>query len=279
MFRVIDTGFFTTIQDSGRFGYRDIGVPVSGAMDAIAANIANSLLENKQDDAVLEITMTGPTLEFDEPTFIALSGAEMSASINGIEISNNEVHKINAGDVLSYGKMKNGFRSYLAVKGGLKTNEVLGSRSYFKTLTKINRLKVHDAIAYDSTMDFEAKISHIKTAPYHKEHKLKVYPGPEFNLLEEEFRDQIFSRSFTIAKEYNRMAYQLEEIINAPRIPMITSANIPGTVQLTPGGKLIILMRDGQTTGGYPRILQLSETSISLLSQKRFGDRISFLKI
>ena len=279
MFRVIDAGFFTTIQDTGRFGYRDIGVPVSGAMDAIAANIANSLLENKRDDAVLEITMTGPTLEFEEPTFIALSGSEMSASINGREIKNNEVHKIETGDVLSFGKMENGFRSYLAVKGGLKTKEVLDSRSYFKTLTKINRLKAEDEISYDSTMDFDAKISHIKTEPYYKEHKLKVYPGPEFELLEKKYRDQIFATNFTIAKEYNRMAYQLEEIISAPRIPMITSANIPGTVQLTPGGKLIILMRDGQTTGGYPRILQLSETSISILSQKRFGDSISFARI
>ena len=87
MFRVIDAGFFTTIQDAGRFGYRNIGVPVSGSMDAKAAKLANSLIENQVDDAVLEITMTGPTLEFDEPTYIALSGADMSAAINGSGIN------------------------------------------------------------------------------------------------------------------------------------------------------------------------------------------------
>ena len=279
MFRVLDPGFFTTIQDSGRFGYRNIGVPVSGSMDAKAAKRANSLLENNTEDAVLEITMTGPRLEFDEPTFIALSGAEMTASINGSEINNNEVHRIETGDVLSFGKLKTGFRSYLAVKGGIKTREVLGSRSYFKTLTKINRLNTADEIPFQPTADYDIKISQIKPEAFHKDQKLRVYPGPEFELLEEQYRNQIFDTQFTIAKEYNRMAYQLEEIIRAPRIPMITSANIPGTVQLTPGGKMIILMRDGQTTGGYPRILQLSETSISLLSQKKFGDHISFEKI
>ena len=279
MFRVIDAGFFSTIQDAGRFGYRNIGVPVSGSMDAKAAKLANSLIENRVEDAVLEITMTGPTLEFDEPTYIALSGADMSAAINGSEVKNNEVHRIEAGDVLSFGKLKSGFRSYLAIKGGIRNKEILGSRSYFKALTKVNRLKAADEIPFEATSDYEIKISEIKTEPFHKDQKLKVYPGPEYELLEEKYRNQIFSTEFTIAKEYNRMAYQLEEIIRAPRIPMITSANIPGTVQLTPGGKLIILMRDGQTTGGYPRILQLSESSISLLSQKKFGDRISFHKI
>lgn len=279
MFKVIDAGFFTTIQDGGRFGYRNIGVPVSGSMDARSAWLANSLLENQGNEALLEITMTGPTLEFDEPTFIALSGAEMSAALNGNEISNNEVHQINRGDVVSFGKLQNGFRSYLAVKGGIKSREVLGSRSYFKALTKINRLKAEDEIPFHPTEDYDIKISHIKTEPFFKDQKLKVFPGPEYELLEEKYRKQIFDTSFTIAKEYNRMAYQLEEIVPAPRIPMITSANIPGTVQLTPGGKLIILMRDGQTTGGYPRILQLSEASISLLSQKKFGDQIAFDKI
>ena len=185
MFRVIDAGFFTTIQDAGRFGYRNIGVPVSGSMDAKSARLANSLLENQGHEALLEITMTGPTLEFEEPTFIALSGADMSASINGAEISNNEVHRINSGDVVSFGKLQNGFRSYLAVKGGIKTKEILGSRSYFKALTKINRLNSDDEIPYHPTSDYEIKISQIKTETFLKDQKLKVFPGPEYELLEE----------------------------------------------------------------------------------------------
>jgi allophanate hydrolase subunit 2 len=86
----------------------------------------------------------------------------------------------------------------------------------------------------------------------------------------------LFFNDFTIAKEYNRMAYQLKETVDAHGSSMLTSATLPGTVQLTPAGKLIILMKDGQTTGGYPRILQLSDRAIAILSQKKFGDPISF---
>ena len=276
MLKVVEAGFFTTVQDAGRFGYRNLGVPVSGSMDANSARIANSLLENNVEDALLEITMTGPTLKFEESTFISLSGADMSASINGKEVNNNEVHRVEIGDVLSFGKLGSGFRSYLAVKGGFKTPEVLNSRSYFQSLTNINQLKADDEIPYDANPDYIPKITHIKTGSSFKDNRIEVFPGPEFDRLEESCREQLFNTTFTIAKEYNRMAYQLEEKLDAERIPMITSANLPGTVQLTPAGRLIVLMRDGQTTGGYPRILQLNEASISLLSQKRFGDQISF---
>lgn len=276
MFKVLEAGFFTSIQDSGRFGFRDIGVPVSGFMDAKAANIANSLLENDSSDALLEITMTGPTLEFCEPTFIALSGAQMSASINGSAINNYEIHQVETGDVLSFGKLQTGFRCYMAVKGGLRTKKILSSRAYFKTITKVNRLRQAEEIPYEPHSHFEPKISHIKPEAIYKENRLDVEKGPEFDLIDEESKGLLFDKNFKIAKEYNRMAYQLEENISSHQISMITSANLPGTVQLTPAGKLIILMRDGQTTGGYPRILQLNEASISVLSQKKFGDRISF---
>ena len=276
MFRVIEAGFFTTIQDEGRYGFRDKGVPVSGFLDDKAANIANSLLENQSDDALLEITMTGPTLHFEEPTYIALSGAEMSAELNGNPISNYEVHQVQAGDVLSYGKLKSGFRSYLAIKGGIRTKKILNSRSFFKSLTKVSRLKADNEINYVPNTNYQPKITHIKTEPIHKEHHLKAYPGPEYHILTEEDKARLFNKPFSIAKEYNRMAYQLEEKISPHQLSMITSANLPGTVQLTPAGKLIILMKDGQTTGGYPRILQLSRSAISILSQKKFGDQISF---
>ncbi|HUH46683.1 MAG TPA: KipI antagonist, partial [Arenibacter sp.] len=82
MVNVLKSGFFTTVQDAGRYGYRDKGVPISGVMDAFSAFQVNSLLENGNDAAVLEITMTGPTLEFQEATYIALGGAEMLATIN-----------------------------------------------------------------------------------------------------------------------------------------------------------------------------------------------------
>ncbi|MEM9649670.1 MAG: allophanate hydrolase subunit 2 family protein, partial [Bacteroidota bacterium] len=93
MLKVLKSGFFTSIQDLGRFGYRDMGVPVSGAMDTEAVKKANQLLENAVDAAVLEITMTGPTLLFEAPTFICLSGANISPTLNNEPISQYQVLK------------------------------------------------------------------------------------------------------------------------------------------------------------------------------------------
>lgn len=275
MLKVIHPGFFTTIQDIGRFGYRDKGVPVSGSMDNYSAFIANSLLENKEMDAVMEITMTGPKLEFSTPSFFAITGAEMSPTLNGVPVNSYEVHKANEGDVLSFGKLINGFRSYLAVKGGFLTEVKLTSRSFYKPITDRNCIKERMEIPLEEYTEYSPKISHIKPEAWHKEHELIVFKGPEYNILKEDQLKLLFTNKFTIAKENNRMAYQLEELIGANSHRMLTSATLPGTVQLTPAGKLIILMRDGQTTGGYPRVLQLDTKSIALLSQKKFGDKVS----
>ena len=277
MLRVKDKGFFTTIQDTGRFGYRDKGVPVSGAMDKYAAYVANSLLENEESAAVMEIVMKGPVLEFEAPTYIALSGAEMSAKLNDDSIQNYKVLKVNKGDQLSFGKLLSGFRTYLAVKEGFQTEIVLGSRSFYKPITIMNRIKEHMGISYLSCTEYEPKITDIKPESYHSEKILTVTRGPEYDSLTDAQLETLFFKNFTVAKENNRMAYQLEEPLREHHMSMLTSATLPGTVQLTPGGKLIVLMRDGQTTGGYPRILQLSSRAITILSQKKFGDKISFV--
>lgn len=275
MLKVIHPGFFTTIQDTGRFGYREKGVPVCGCMDNYSASIANSLLENDETDAVMEITMTGPRLEFHTSSFFSITGAEMSPALNGMPINSYEVHKANEGDVLSFGKLINGFRSYLAVKGGFLTEVKLTSRSFYKPITDRNCIKEQMEIPIESHTDYSPKITHIKPEALHKEYELFVYKGPEFEILTEDQLKLLFTNKFTIAKENNRMAYQLEELIGVHSHRMLTSATLPGTVQLTPAGKLIVLMRDGQTTGGYPRVLQLANKSIAILSQKKFGDKIS----
>lgn len=276
MIKVIHPGFFTTIQDIGRFGYRDKGVPVCGCMDNYSASMANSLLENHEMDAVMEIAMTGPKLEFHSPSFFSITGAEMSPALNSVPINSYEVHKANEGDILSFGRLINGFRSYLAVKGGFLTESKLKSRSFYKPITDRNRIKEQMEIPIEGYSDYSPKISHIIPEASHKEHELDVYKGPEYNILADDQLKLLFANKFTIAKENNRMAYQLEELIGVQSHKMLTSATLPGTVQLTPAGKLIILMRDGQTTGGYPRILQMATKSIAMLSQKKFGDEVSF---
>ncbi|NAS13088.1 5-oxoprolinase subunit C family protein [Poritiphilus flavus] len=276
MIKVLHTGFFSTIQDWGRTGYRNKGVPVSGVMDRYSAAMANALLENEETDALLEITMTGPVLTFDAPTFIAFTGADLPATLNDNPIEAYHVHKVNTGDTLSFGKFRSGFRCYLAIKGGFLSEKVLGSRSFYRPITAENRIKAGMELPFRTYENFTPKITTIKAASLFEETELDVQPGPEYEILSEKQQKELLGSEFTIAKENNRMAYQLTQNLDAHSVNMLTSATLPGTVQLTPSGKIIILMCDGQTTGGYPRILQLSQRAISILSQKKFGDSIAF---
>ena len=116
----------------------------------------------------------------------------------------------------------------------------------------------------------------MKIEEHFEENTLKVYKGPEFSLLSDAQLTEIFAKPFTVSKENNRMAYQLSELITGHSHSMLTSGTLPGTIQLTPAGRMIILISAGQTTGGYPRILQLSEASISILAQKKYGDELLF---
>nr|WP_299385443.1 biotin-dependent carboxyltransferase family protein [Allomuricauda sp.] len=276
MLKVLKSGFFMTVQDTGRMGYRHMGVPISGAMDMESAKKANQLLENPPEAAVLEITMTGPTLEFGAPTYICISGAYLSPTLNNEPVENYKVIQVSEGDILSYGRLEKGFRTYLAIKGGFKTNKVLESRSQYFPVTPGKCLKDGALVEYGETRLFEPAISELKVEEKFAHTVLEVHKGPEYSILTDPQLAALFGKSFTISEKNNRMAYQLSELVEGHQHSMLTSGTMPGTVQFTPAGRLIILMKDGQTTGGYPRVLQLTEESIGILAQKKFGDNISF---
>jgi biotin-dependent carboxylase-like uncharacterized protein len=278
MIKVLKSGMLTSVQDTGRVGYRNIGVPLSGSMDSISAGIANGLLNNDKNDAVLEITMLGPILEFLKSAKIAISGAELSAKINNTSILNNKVYYLKKGDILSFGAITKGVRCYLAVEGGFKTEKILKSRSFYTGITSQEKLNKNDKIPFKSksknTKDFKGLLKN--KVHFFETNELEVYKGPEFNLFTKVEQKQLTLNKFTVSNQSSRMGYRLEEIVIEHTKSIITSPVIPGTVQLTPEGKLIVLMKDAQTTGGYPRVLQLSEKSIAILAQKKVGDKISF---
>ncbi|NER13923.1 5-oxoprolinase/urea amidolyase family protein [Leptobacterium flavescens] len=274
MIEVIKPGFYSSVQDMGRFGYRQFGVPVSGAMDMTALNAANFLLGNDEKDAALEITMTGPLLRFHSDTFIVITGACMEAKLNDTDLENNVVYRVRTKDELRFGRLRKGFRSYLGIKGGIQIEKVLESRSFYKNISPNAMIATGDKLPIKTLDDAEPEKKVIWSDDYLDKTEIEVYPGPEYHQLNDKQLEKLFSREFTIAKENNRMAYQLEEQIQEHPFSLLTSAALPGTVQLTSSGKLIILMRDGQTTGGYPRILQLSEKGISTLAQKKTFDKI-----
>ena len=278
MIKVLQPGLYTSIQDMGRFGYRNLGVPLSGAMDAISASFANALLNNDKRDAVLEITMVGPKLEFMASTIIVITGADMSSKLNNIAILNNKIYLVESGDILSFGQLKNGLRCYLAVSGGFQTENVLKSRSFYQGITFQGFFKKNDIIPFD-----KSKIKRIDSkgivnnkTQFFETNIIEAFEGPEFNFFSMAEIQKMLLTTFTISNQSNRMGYILQEKVIKHNKSIITSPVLPGTVQLIPEGKLIILMKDAQTTGGYPRVLHLTEKSIAIMAQKGVGDKFTF---
>jgi len=278
MISVLKSGFYTTIQDLGRFGCQDYGVPVSGVMDEYSAQFANAILNNDKNDAVLEVTMNGPTLQFDNHTMICISGADLSPTLNGKAIKLNTIITIEPNDVISFGKLNSGFRSYLAVKDGFKNEIKLNSRSMYKNVTSKFKIETNDVLQIKEIRSIDSNKNAVLkfNKSIFDSNIVEVFKGPEFELLTPNQQQKLIDQEFTISNLYDRMAYQLEEHFENSLSPIITSLVLPGTVQLTPSGNVIVLMKDCQTTGGYPRILQLKESSINCLAQKFKGQKIRF---
>jgi biotin-dependent carboxylase-like uncharacterized protein len=278
MIKVLHSQFGLSVQDTGRKGFSNIGVPKSGAMDLYSSQLANKLLNNHSDDAVLEITFGGCKLEFLETCKICITGAEFSAIINNKKASLNSVIQVEKGTVLSFGKQRFGVRTYLSVKGGFNTEKILNSRSQYKGITSEEFLTKGSILEISSEQSKMVQTkSKVKIDPEHfSSTKINCFKGPEYNALNEFQKKALGNSLYKISSNNNRMGYQLKETLENQLPSMLTSAVLPGTVQLTPSGKLIVLMRDCQVTGGYPRVLQLSEASINRLAQKTTGDAIRF---
>ena len=271
---------FTTIQDSGRYGYRKWGVPLSGAMDWRSAQLANQLVNNTNDEAVMEITMTAPILKFNVDTVIAITGAGFSPSVNGQKISMYKAVRIPKASILKLGSPSYGVRAYLSVFGGFFVPKILGSYSFYPDITENSCIKKGDILSINTDEVPKSDLSYtsVKISKAHfKSSIIKVYKGPEFNLLSEAIKEKLLHQSFEISNDNNRMGYRLGASKNILAAEIITSSVQPGTVQLTPSGQIIILMRDCQTTGGYARILQLTDDAINVLAQKRAGESVRFV--
>ncbi|MBT8142543.1 MAG: biotin-dependent carboxyltransferase family protein [Gammaproteobacteria bacterium] len=278
MLNVIRPGVWSSIQDLGRHGFRHLGVPVSGAMDADASRFANMLLNNPESAAVLEMTMNGPELEFESASCIAIAGANMQPQLNGEPVHMHTAINVFPGDRLQFDHTLDGLRSYLAIEKGFQTEVNMGSASYYPNITKKQRIEKGDQLSYiECTHRREESHAAVNIDPaYFKRHSLEVFAGPEYQQLGKSRQLALRNAKFRVSNLYDRSAYQLQEKFKNILKPILTSAVLPGTVQLTPSGRLIILMRDCQTTGGYPRVLQLNEAAINLLSQKKMGDKVSF---
>lgn len=278
---VLNPGLATSIQDKGRLGYAKYGIPVSGTMDRYSATFANALVQNREEDALMEITLLGPRLYFPSPTKIAVSGLSAQIFLNSVPIPLNQAIFVPEKSILEIKRVTKGRYVYLAVAGGFHSEKALKSRSQYKNISKHSFLGKKDRIPlkpYEDNFFTDNSNTKVRYAfeKYGDMH-IEVMPGPEFKYLTKKGQQTLLNSSFTISPDSNRMAYIFEERIIAKTKPILTSPVLPGTVQLTPGGKLITLMRDAQVTGGYPRVLQIHSDSINALAQKKAHEEVRFM--
>lgn len=276
MIKVLHPGIYCSVQDTGRVGFAKMGIPIAGVMDSYSAELGNVVLQNDTSCAVVEITYGQGKFEFTTDTYICITGGDFSPQINGIQIALNIVFKAEKGSVLSFGRRNYGARTYLAVQGGIQTEVLFGSRSFSMGITK-QRLEKGDELKILKQNFQEAGNARIKSQEEHFASPiLECYPGPEYDQLNDQQKKRL-QEPFTISEDNNRVGYRLNEVIKNDLKPILTSAVLPGTVQLTPSGKLIVLMHDAQVTGGYPRVLQLSDVTLSRLGQRVGVEKVKFM--
>lgn len=281
--KVIKPGLFTTVQDNGRFGYEAHGIPQSGWLDHVSANNANALVGNGLNEALLEITGTGPTLEFDTDGVIAICGALLSPLLNNEVVTNDKAIKVTKGDVLKFGRLKNGYRAYVAIQGMLNIDEVYGSKSTNvlaafggfegRPLQKGDELEV-----FKPDTVLKSKNNQVKVDLSTSRVVLQITPGPEMDRFTYNELSAFMSTVYTVSKDSNRMGIRLEGDWLSGKLleTIISSGNIPGVIQVTPSLQPIILLNDAGTTGGYPRIGVCNQKSISRLAQLKPGDTLEF---
>lgn len=281
----LKAGLFTTVQDQGRLGYQAFGVPTSGALDRSAAELANQIVGNSADSPVLEITLMGPKIKFAGKGEIAITGANLSPTLNGESCASNELLSIRDGDLLQFGRPVFGCRAYLAVRGNWQIPSWLSSRSAITqngtALTPQSIIQKGTIIQIEPAAEnlFTSRTTEVK--PTADTSIIRVLPGPEFEQFSRFSIGEFFGQTYHITPDSNRMGYRLKEKLRSfsPNQELISSGIIPGTIQITSAGQPIILLADAQTSGGYYRIANVLSEDLDNLAQCKPGDRLRFTLI
>ena len=287
VFEVVQPGLLTTVQDKGRHGYQQYGVPVSGAMDSYALMVANLLVGNGEGDACLEITVLGPRLRILGDTVVSITGADLSPVVNNNPLPMWEAVKVCSGDTISFGHPERGCRSYLAVAGGIDVPEVMGSRSTY-VKSRLGGLEGRPLRSGDRLRAGETRgeISAKKLPPqyipeYQAENELRVILGPQDDYFTEKGIQTFLHSEYMISIQADRMGCRLEgpPIEHKAGADIISDGVLPGAVQVPGDGLPIILLADRQTTGGYVKIAIVSTVDLPKLAQAEPGDRVRFLQV
>lgn len=288
-FRVIKGGLLTTVQDLGRNGYQAQGFNVNGVMDRRAFRIANLLLDNPENEAVLECTLIGPTLEFTAPMIISITGGDFRPEINDEEVPMYTALYVAEGDVLKLGSARSGRSCYIAFSNYLKVPVVMGSRSTNLKCRiggfKGRKLEDGDYIETRITRRIYLPTFLSRTIPLkeYEENKatIRVILGPEEEIFSKKGIKNFLETEYTVGAEFDRMGMRLEgSYIESKRGSDIISDGIAlGSIQVPSHGKPIILLADRQTTGGYGKIATVISVDLPKLVQRRMDDKIRFVAV
>ena len=286
---VIDGGLLTTVQDLGRLGYQQYGVPVSGAMDGWALRAANRLAGNDENTAALEITLVGPVLRFDGAGMIALAGADLGARLDGRPLAVWQSSVVQRGSTLAFGGARDGCRAYLAVAGGIDVPVVLGSRSTLLNARlggfEGRALAAGDDVPVGPSPDRSAAAGRRlqpDTCPvYGHAHTVRVVLGPQDDAFTEEGVERFLSGTYTMAPQSDRVGCRFVGpcIRHRRGADIVSDGTACGSIQVTGDGMPIVLMADRGTTGGYTKIATVASVDLSRLAQAAPGDRVRFVRV
>lgn len=286
-FKVLTPGAYTTVQDRGRFGYQQMGVPISGALDDFAFRVANLLVGNPPEAAALEITLLGPRLEMLDPADVALTGARMKLTCNGVALENWQSHRVQSGDVLEVHQVQAGCRGYLAVGGGVAVPRVMGSCSTYVGGRlggfQGRSLAAGDVLAAGpgTLLPKVRRLAPEWIPDLPEEIVLRAIPGPQ-----DDFFDQglatLLGETFMVSAKADRMGYRLQgpPIELKPGMPLsiVSEPSMPGGIQIPADAQPIVLLVE-QTVGGYTKIATVISVDLPRLAQATPGDRVRFARV
>jgi biotin-dependent carboxylase-like uncharacterized protein len=289
-FEVIEPGILTTIQDNGRFGFSQFGVPPSGALDPYSYRVSNLLVNNQGNEACLETTLVGLKLRALGEFIISITGGDFAPILNGESLEMWRTHLLIEGDVIAFKKVRSGCRAYLSTSGGFVVPEVMGSSSTYLS-GKFGGLEGRPlrkgALLY--RFDSSSPLNRIglrfpdEWIPlFEKEATLRVIPGPQDDHFTQEGFHTFCSSAYKVSPQCDRMGIRL----NGPRIErrpdveesIISEGFLPGAIQVPGDGKPIIILTE-LVTGGYTKIAAIISTDLTKAAQLKPGDRVRFKPI
>lgn len=271
--RVVDAGLLTTVQDLGRVGLAHVGVPHAGALDAPAAALAQRLVGNPADAALLETTATGTVVSAGRALVVAVTGARCRVRVDGRAVAFAEPVSVRAGATVEVGPALDGVRSYLAVGGGVDVPPVLGSRST-DTLAWVGppRVRSGDLLPVGRPVADPAGVDVAQQRP--RSPVLRLLPGPHPGWFPVDVLDRLDATAYAVGPASNRIGLRLSgPVVERSRPGELPSEGmVLGAVQVPPSGQPVVFLHDHPVTGGYPVVAVLHPDDLAVCAQARPGD-------